>query len=83
MRLALFDAQSGRRISEDFHVDLNDPALRKMTPPPQGFMKAGPHPLSQSATSATEVGHVVGHVVTEVGHVFAKGSHVVTVVAVR
>ncbi|KAF5890555.1 dedicator of cytokinesis protein 9-like isoform X5, partial [Clarias magur] len=33
MTLSLFDVQNSRKISADFHVDLNDPLVRAMIPP--------------------------------------------------
>lgn len=29
---ALYDAKDGRKISEDFHMDLNEPEIEKMIP---------------------------------------------------
>ena len=55
MTLAVFDANKGLKISEDFHVDLNSPFLRQMVPPPSGLTDSGPHPLSEKATRALVV----------------------------
>lgn len=33
MTLSLFDVQNSRKISADFHVDLNHPLVRTMIPP--------------------------------------------------
>ena len=55
MTLAVFDANKGVKISEDFHVDLNSPFLRQMVPPPSGLTDSGPHPLSEKATRALVV----------------------------
>ena len=55
LTLALYDAQKGVKISENFHVDLNSPALRQMVPPSLGTTEKGPHLLSDKATRATTV----------------------------
>ena len=55
LTLALYDAQKGVKISENFHVDLNSPALRQMVPPSLGTTEKGPHFLSDKATRATTV----------------------------
>ena len=55
LTLALFDAQQGVKLSEDFHVDVNSDPLREMLPLPPNTMDTGPHPLSKYLNSTVEV----------------------------
>lgn len=41
MVLSLFDVQNSRKISADFHVDLNNPLVRSMILPPSAQMNGG------------------------------------------
>ena len=55
LTLALFDAQQGVKLSEDFHVDMNPSSLREMMPLPPKATRDGPHPLSQHVNNIVEV----------------------------
>ena len=55
LTLALFDAQQGVKLSEDFHVDVNPSTLREMLPLPPNTLDTGPHPLAKYLNSIKEV----------------------------
>ncbi|XP_071839033.1 dedicator of cytokinesis protein 11-like isoform X31 [Apostichopus japonicus] len=60
--LALFDAQNNRKISEDFHVDVNNPHMRKMLDFYQGAMNgsSSPTPDSQRVITPTTIPNLKG-----------------------
>lgn len=55
LTLALFDAQQGVKLSEDFHVNVNSDPLLEMLPLPPNATDTGPHPLSKYLNSTVEV----------------------------
>ncbi len=60
MTFAVYDANKGLKISENFHVDLNSAFLKQMVPPPEGRTDDGPNPLCMKAARATEVSYIGG-----------------------
>ncbi|XP_055868577.1 dedicator of cytokinesis protein 9-like isoform X6 [Biomphalaria glabrata] len=56
LTFALYDAREGKKISEDFHLDPNEPEIRGMIPtelfaPPDRLSQAGKEPMSPDGNS--------------------------------
>ncbi len=52
---AVYDANNGLKISENFNVDWNFAFLKQMVPPSEGCIDDGPNPVCMKAARATEV----------------------------
>ncbi len=52
---AVYDANIGLKISENFNIDWNSAFLKQMVPPPEGHTDDGLNPVCMKAARATEV----------------------------